>query len=516
MQNAHNLRLPKGRGGEGILLPGIILMAVAAVVTFFVVGIGNDTLNNFPYLFLMPWIIGLGIVMAIPSAILYYQGKFSLADPIVFSTWSYLFPAFVLGGFFFSAGWSQPYFISYIQDAHYNLPLTVVLIAIGFAGLSIGYFLPVGRRLGDWINRFLPDVKYEPTKYIGPGIALLLLGVMNTILAFALGIFGYQKADEINTYDGLIYFTTLFWLQASFLLWSVLFQKKTFTVANIVVVTLLVATAVSKALFAGNRGSLVQVFMIVVLAYILSGRKLGVKQSVFAGFGLIFLLTLGMIYGTTFRSIKGGESQQNFDEYADNVSRTIDKIEKSDVSQTLDTGFSSLTERIDVLSTVAVVVSNYEALAPYEEAYDLDNNIWKDTTTSLVPRVVWKEKPPLSDPRKFSDLYFNLGDNSFAITPIGDLLRNYGVVGLPIGMMIIGIFLRVFYRTLIEDQPLNLWRTTLYFMLITSLSYEAFYGSLIPNFFKVGIVSVIGLVFVHIFINKVAPAQRKLQPGAVR
>ena len=300
-------------------------MAIAAVVTIFVVALGNEEFTGYPYLFLLPWIVGLGVVMAIPSIILYYQGKFSLADPIVFSTWSYLFPAFVIGGFFFSVGWSQPYFISFIQDAGYNLPLTVVLIALGYAGLAIGYFLPIGRKVGDWVQRFLPNANYESSKYIVPGIGLLILGVMNTILAFALGIFGYQKAEEINTYDGLIYFTTLFWLEASFLLWSVLFQKKKFSFGNIVVIAFLVITAISKALFAGNRGSLLQVFLIIVLAYVLSGRQLGFKQSVVAGIALVVLLTIGMIYGTTFRSVKGGESQQGFDEYANNVSRTLDQ-----------------------------------------------------------------------------------------------------------------------------------------------------------------------------------------------
>ena len=223
-----------------------------------------------------------------------------------------------------------------------------------------------------------------------------------------------------------------------------------------------------------------------------------------------------MIYGTTFRSVKGSESQQNIDEYTENISRTLDKIEKSDMTQTLETGFNSLTERIDVLSTLAVVVSNYEALAPYEEAYALDNNIQKDLITSLVPRIIWKEKPSSSDPRRFSDLYFNYGENSFAITPIGDLLRNYGIPGVFFGMMVIGILLRLFYRTLIEDQPHSMWRSTLYFMLITSISYEAFYGSILPNFLKVGIVSVVGLLIVYFFMNKKRAAGPRPIPTLAR
>ena len=55
-------------------------------------------------------------------------------------------------------------------------------------------------------------------------------------------------------------------------------------------------------------------------------------------------------------------------------------------------------------------------------------------TIFLIPRVIWKEKPSASDARKYSDLYFNQSDTSFAITPIGDLLRNFGIIGIPIGM----------------------------------------------------------------------------------
>ena len=60
-----------------------------------------------------------------------------------------------------------------------------------------------------------------------------------------------------------------------------------------------------------------------------------------------------------------------------------------------------------MLSTLAVVVSNYEELAPYEELYGLSDNIWVDLTTFMIPRVIWPDKPVVADPRKYSDLYFD-------------------------------------------------------------------------------------------------------------
>lgn len=498
MHQADHFRSLRPSGGERTIIPGIILMVLTSVVTLFVVIAASGAFESFKYIFLVPWIIGLAIVMAAPSVYLYYKGRFSFADPIVFATWSYLFPAFILGGLFFAFGWSQPYFIAFTQDIPYTLPLTIVLVAIGFTGLSVGYFLPVGAKIGAAIERYLPKANYDAASYVLPGIVLLMLGIFNTILAFILGVFGYQQAQQVNSYDGLIYMTTLFWMEASFLLWNIIFRKQRFSVVNIVLLILLISTALSKAIFAGNRGSALQIFTIIALAYVLSGRELKIKQVVISGAVLTLLLIAGMIYGTTFRNIKGVESQQGFDQYSQNITRTFDQIGKSDPLEMLQYGLANMTERIDILTTLSVVVSNYEQLAPYEEAYDLDNNIWKDMTIFLIPRVIWTEKPSASDPRKYSDLYFNQSDNSFAITPFGDLLRNFGVIGIPIGMMVIGIFFRIFYRALIESQPRSIWRSMLYFMLVTSVSYEGFYGTIIPQFIKVGIVAVTGILIVNL------------------
>jgi len=499
MHNAtdYNRNFSRG-GGDRTILVGAALMAITALVAAFALFATTDTFRSFPYLFLVPWIIGLAIVMAVPSLILYYKGKFSFADPIVFATWSYFFPAFVMGGLFFSFGLSQPYYLAYTQDIPYTLPLTVGLVALGFTGLSVGYFLPIGEKIGAFFERLLPKADQAPPKYIGPGIILLMLGIFNTILAFVLGVFGYQRAEEISSYDGLIYLTSLLWMQASFLLWNVLFRKKQITVSSVIVFVLLVSTATSKALLAGNRGSALILFEIIVLAYVLSGRQLKIRQIVVSGIVLTVLLIGGMIYGTTFRNIKGGESQQSFEKYTDDIGRTFDQIGKSGSSESLQFGVDRLAERLDILTTLSVVVSNYEQLAPYEEAYDLDNNIWKDMTIFLIPRVIWKDKPSASDARKYSDLYFNQNDTSFAITPIGDLLRNFGVVGIFVGMLVIGFFLRVIYRALVESQKLSIWRVTLYFMLLMSVSYEAFYGTIIPTFIKMGFVALIGILLVSL------------------
>jgi hypothetical protein len=502
---------PESIAPDRFMLVGVAFMALTAIVALFFLAVANGALDAYPYLFLLPWIFGLAIVMAIPAAILHYQGKFSFADPLIFATWSYFFPAFVIGGVFLASGWSQPYFLEFIQDPKYNLPLTIVLVALGFGGLSLGYLLPIGEKVGSMIERILPKAEHPIGSYGIPGIALLIIGIFNTIAAFAMGLFGYQRANEINSYDGLIYVTTIFWTQGSFLLWNVLFRQRRLTILNIVILVLLVTTAVSKSLFAGNRGNLLATFIIVALAYVLAGRQLKVKQTVGAGMVLSLFLVVGMIYGTTFRIIKGSEDTQGVSGYADNIVQTLDQVSRKDTVDLLQFSFSSMTERIDIVSTLGVVVSNYEELAPYEEAYGLDNNIWQDLTTFFIPRIIWKDKPYASNPRKYGDLYFNYGDSAFAITPIGDLLRNFGIIGVPIGMFVLGLILRIIYRTLVENQPLIIWRTTLYFMLLLAVSYESFYGTMIPFLVKGGFTAALGILFVNFLAKRMSRPDEALR-----
>jgi len=64
--------------------------------------------------------------------------------------------------------------------------------------------------------------------------------------------------------------------------------------------------------------------------------------------------------------------------------------------------------------------------------------------------------------------------------------------------MVVGIFFRIFYRALIEFQPRSIWRSMLYFTLLMSVSYEGFYGTIIPQFIKVGVVAVTGILIVSL------------------
>lgn len=486
---------------KALLIPAFGLLALVLIGLFTLLVLTTDSFNPFREMYLMPWVFATGLVIAAPSLYLYYKGKFNVFHPLVFAAWSYFFPAFFVGGLVLASGISEPYFLSFIDDQRYNLPLTLVYVMIGYAALAVGFFIPYGKSVGAKVGSWLPEWKWKSSDLLLPGLALFGFGLVNMIVAFVNGLLGFQKVDEINSYDGLIFLLSLFWLQASFLLWLCVFRVKRWNVNHYLVMSILISVSFVKAAFQGNRGSLFQIFILIAFAFVLSGRTIKIQHRVYAGVTITLALLIGMIYGTTFRSIKQTEAQVSMEQYAEYVGKTIDRVSEQDLSVTLERGFSAFAERIEAVSSLAVVVANYEKLKPYEESYGLDNNIYKDTVTFVIPRVMWADKPVASEPRKYGDLYFDYGENSFTITPMGDLLRNFGPIGVPIGMILLGFLLRILYSTFIEDQDFSYWRVVLFYMLLTSVSYESFYGSILPYMIKVGAVSILGILLIRLMVG---------------
>lgn len=505
---SENLRFAShGNKSVGI---GFFLMFLPVIAAIFLLAYNSDIHESFPYLFLLPWILALLVVLLTPAAILWFRGKLEFENPIILASFTYFIPAFVIGGITLSVGLSQPYYLTFIQDSKTDLPYTVFLIMLGYAGMAAGFYLPVGRRIGSTLSNYLPRSEPEADRFVLPGFLLLFLGVFNLVIAAVGGIIGFRRVEEIGTFDGILLLSTYFWLQGSFILWYAVFRQPTFSVKSYAIMAALLTVSVGKALFTGNRGSFLSLCIMIGLAFLLSGRKLNFRRGVLAGFVALFAIVGGMIYGTTFRNTSGLHTNVGLEQYTENIFTTFEQIGSGESWAVTELSLMALAERIDIVSSVAVVVSNYEKLAPYEESYGLDDNIWKDTTSFFVPRIVWNDKPVASDPTSYSDLYFNYPENTFAITPIGDLVRNYGAPGVLIGMALLGLLMRIIYRTLVEDQPRMLWRASIYFMLITAISFEGFYGSILPFVIKVGISSSLGIMLVLFLSKRIQPSKSLL------
>ena len=490
---------PKGRGN--ILLPIVIIWGLMALLGFWFVWLEDGFGEVFKEYYLLPWAVLAGVVVLAPTAYSFYIGKFDPFHPLTFAAWSYVFPAFVLGGVIVAFKWVDPYFLVFIDDPQYNLPLSLVYISLGFLGLTVGYYLPIGRYFADKLEPRLPKWEWKPERVWTAGVALLIGGLGINIIGFLQGIMGFQRTVEVGTYDAVLYFLLVLLSEGSMLLWLAIFSTKEKTGAYYVVLVILLAFLPLRMALLGSRSSLLISMFPIAMAFRYSGRKLRWQTSSVFGGLLILAVIIGVIYGTSFRNIKGSEGRMEAGDYAGQISATIDYITNEDPVILVQNSAQALADRIENLSSVAVVVANYERLAPYEASYGLENNIVNDTLTSFVPRFLWNEKPPTSDARAYSALYFSFGDNSFAISPFADLLRNFGPIGVPLGMLVLGIYLRLIYALLIETATPSMWKKVAYFPLLTLVSYEAFYATIFPSIIRTVVVLVVSFLLVNLIVR---------------
>lgn len=497
---ANSIQIPRRK--PNILIPVAILWGLALLIGFgflWVTGAFSESMEN---LYLLPWVTLLGVVVLAPSVYLWYQGKFDLFHPLVYAAWTYLFPAFVIGGVLLNLELVDWYFLIFIEDPQYNVPLTLVYITIGVAGLIVGYYLPLGKFAADKLDAKLPLWDWKPDNVWLAGVLLVMIGVGANVLAFLQGLVGFQQVDVVEIFDGLISFLVIVLTAGVLLLWIALFSAKKRNGAFYLVLLMMLAFIPLRMAILGNRSGLIASLIPIVFAYAAAGRKFKLKQTVLFSVLAVVAVFVGLIYGTTFRQLKGSDRRVEASSYISQIAETVDYIAARDPVTLFGGALQDLAQRVENLSSVAVVVSNYEKLAPYEESYGLQNNIMNDLYTSFIPRFVWPDKPSTSNPRAYSDLYFDYGENSFAISPFADLLRNFGVIGIPLGMLLVGVYLRLIYSLFIETQFPSMWKKVAYFLLLTCISYEGFYGTLFPTVIRTAVVLAFTFAIANLFARR--------------
>lgn len=487
---------------HGIFVPIAVLFAIAGIAGLVVLIFAGGFTNPFTEVYLLPWCALTGVVVAAPSVYLAMRRRFDLFHPLVFAAWSYFFPAFVLGGLILASGLSQPFYLDFVPDLEYHLPLTLLFVALGYAGLTFGFALPLGKKIGEVLAKRLPVWDWEPRDMLFPGVVLLIIGIFFSTTSFTAGVVGYQRSVLVETFNATLVFFSYFVLVSSFMLWYAVFRAEKRTLEFKFVLVLLVLLIPYSTVLSGSRGGLMQNLLPIVMAFWLSGRRIEFKHGAMVATLVLAAVLLGIIYGTTFRSVKGTEDVVDMDVYLTSSKTALKIIASRGVSENLVFAVDTLAERMETASSLAVVVANYEKLETYASDYGLAGNIWTFTWTAFIPRFVWPDKPIISDARAYSALYFDFGENSFAITPMGDLLRNFGPIGVPIGMALLGFVLRIMHDALVAGQARTVWRSAAYYLLLTKVSYEGFYGTILPDLIRVGVILFVAGLIINAVVRK--------------
>ncbi|MFN3330683.1 MAG: hypothetical protein ACK419_07145, partial [Pyrinomonadaceae bacterium] len=352
----------KFSGSNDLLVVSIALWAVGIFIgsVFFWFDSGDDLFGQY---YLLPWCFLVGLVVLSPIFYYFYKGCLDLFHPLIFASLSYIFPAFVVGGIILSFGWSEPFYLSFIENPRFELPLSLFYVAVGYIGLMLGYYFSFGKKIGEFLDERLSKAQWRPSEVWVGGLVLITAGFIVNILSFLRGILGYQRIENTEIFDGLLIFLQILLIEGIVLLWLAVFEEERKNRFVYLVAIFLLTLIPIRAFVLGSRSAFVSGLLPVIFAFFYSGRKL--KGIHFLGLSVIIPIALfvGVIYGTTFRNIKGSEARMEAGAYFEQALVTLEYLSEADTEFILKEGATALAERVENLSSLGVVVSNYEKLA---------------------------------------------------------------------------------------------------------------------------------------------------------
>jgi hypothetical protein len=144
---------------------------------------------------------------------------------------------------------------------------------------------------------------------------------------------------------------------------------------------------------------------------------------------------------------------------------------------------TSLLDRFVGIDTLGVTLARAESLKSAERAAGINDNIFNDLVVMFVPRMLWPGKPLVGEfGLVFTRIYLESPyRSSNGPTIFGDLYRNFKFLGVPIGMLIVGLYLRVLYGSLIQRGIHSPLGPLFYVSLYGTFNWEATYTPFITN-----------------------------------
>jgi hypothetical protein len=335
----------------------------------------------------------------------------------------YALPIFLLEQY------SRAYYIPRIIP-HTYIEQALLYSLVGLGALYLGYYSSIHRRLNDILPRFKLD--WGPTSHIRyVSIFLGILGIFTFYIKMVLDLpLAFQQAIELLKDLSLISMVLLFVLQL---------DGRLRVLDKCFLWGLLVPTRLMLAMGTGATAQVLEVVLILVVGYTSVNHRIPWK-IILMGAALFFLLRTAQVpFRTLTWNVEPGDlsPQSKFTLYLMTINEILTGKAMS-VKEAYDIG----TSRLSHLMTFAEITGATPDFVPYwlgETYYPL---LFK-----IIPRFLYPDKPLEVTGQTFGHRYsFLAADDyvtSYNLPQLIEFYANFGVFGVILGMVLLGVFYRV-------------------------------------------------------------------------
>ena len=242
-------------------------------------------------------------------------------------------------------------------------------------------------------------------------------------------------------------------------------------------------------LASGMKGLALQPFIIVAIVSSL------IEQRFKKGWAAVALLGLIVIYpfSVNYRRLvlkQGGLSSATAVASVGMKALSATGRGQESTSGWAQSGWQMSVRRLDMLTSVGLVLW----LGPRASLLEGKERWWMLPYYPFIPRFIWHSKPILDKGRRFSVATGSTATSSMAITYPGDLYANYGLPGIVVGMLLLGVLSEWLARTVTgTPDKRHLFIYAAMFMSVSHLETDAFsyLTGLIKNFVILSVVAIV-------------------------
>lgn len=426
------------------------------------------------------------VIWGLPIYLEVKRKQFDFFHPLVFTAIFFGLPMILIKGCYLAFG-GQSLLLTLTDNPDLYLHLALAVMAIGWLAVLLGFYLPLG---GSIIKRMrLPKwLKNERRLKLSPLIAVFLFGVLINILMIRQGAFG-SSLSEITGDLTLVSVLRPFSATMSMAFFLLIFGTSRYNgtrgwrVATILAgIFMLGFTLVS-----GSRSALFSMMIMIGMAVNYAQyARVGLHKLITFISILIISLAVGVLVITQFRSMRLITYQDSPVSVRETISLMGNALQ--DTGELLfneQVGFigMNIIDRFVSIDTLGVTLARAESLKSAEKETGIYRNIVTEIAVGFIPRAIWPSKPLVGEfGLTYTRIYLESPyRSSNGPTMFGDLYRNFGYIGIPLGMFIVGLYLKVLYGCLIQSGIKGTLTPLFYVFLFTAFNWEATYTPFILN-----------------------------------
>jgi len=449
-------------------------------------------------------LIGVNIVIwGLPVLRQFKSGHPDFFHPLVLAAFSFGLPMIVIRGIYLALGGDSAA-LALTADPTYFLRLALVYMAVGWMAVLVGFYVPLGGSISRRLH--LPGwLVSERRMKLFPIVVVFALGIVFNLMVIREGAFG-SSLSEITGDLSLVSVLRPLSVMMSMAFFLILFGaaryrgKSQWRAATIGAgIVILGFTFVS-----GSRAALFSTMILATMA-IFYARYARLELRRLIPFLVISVtaLLIGVLVITQFRNMRVriyGDLPVSIEETIALMGGALQYSGGLLFNEQASFIGTSLLDRFVGIDTLGVTLARAESLKSAERAAGINDNIFNDLVVMFVPRMLWPGKPLVGEfGLVFTRIYLESPyRSSNGPTIFGDLYRNFRFLGVPIGMFIVGLYLRILYGSLIQRGIHSPLGPLFYVSLYGTFNWEATYTPFITNGLRIlfALVTMTALIYI--------------------